>query len=126
MSEPSFFQGIADVLGGQGELRLIVQPALAILLGIRLGIGDAREGRDPFVMRVFTKRGGNVRLAMHDVIVPFCIAIVVDAILQHAALGRVRPLAALIVGILLVWLPFATARALSNRIARAIHRTRAA
>ena len=97
MSAPGFFQGIADVLGGKGELRLIVQPALAILLGIRLGISDAREGRTPFVLRVFTAPRENVRLALHDVIVPFCIAIAVDAILQHATLGHVRPVAASVV-----------------------------
>jgi hypothetical protein len=126
MSGPGFFQGIADVLGGKGELRLIVQPAMAILFGIRLGISDAREGRLPFVLRVFRSRGGTVRLALRDIIVPFCIAIVIDAILQHVTLGHVRPVAALVVGILLVWLPFATARALTNRIARAIRRRHAA
>jgi len=126
MSAPGFFQGIAETLGGKGELRLIVQPTLAILIGIRLGISDARECRTPFVLRVFTSHGGNVCLALRDVIVPFCIAIVIDAILQHATLGHVRPVAALIVGILLVWLPFATARAVTNRIACAIRRRHAA
>ncbi len=126
MSQPGFFEGIVQVLGGKGELRLIVQPAMAILLGIRLGLSDAREGKPPFVLRVFTSRGGNVRLALHDIIVPFCIGVGVDAILQHATLDRVRPVAALIVGILLVWLPFAAARAFTNRIARAIHRRRVA
>jgi hypothetical protein len=126
MSAAGFFQDIASSLGGKGELRLIVQPTMAILFGIRLGISDAREGRTPFVLRVFTAGGGNVRLALRDIIVPFCIAIAVDAILQHATLGYVRPVAALVVGILLVWLPFAAARAFTNRIARAIRRRRVA
>ena len=110
------FEGIARVLGGKGQLRLIIQPAVAIVLGIRLGIADARVGEPPFVLRLFRHPEHLVRRALSDVVVPFAVAVGVDVILQHYTLGYVRPLAAVIVGLLLVWLPFSIARGLANRI----------
>lgn len=116
-----FFEGIARVLGGKGQLRLIIQPAVAIVLGIRLGIADARAGEGPFVLRLFRHREHLVRRALSDVVVPFAVAIGIDLILQYYTLGYVRPLAAVLVGLLLVWLPFSIARGLANRIARHEH-----
>ena len=120
-SHPGFWEGIAQNLAGAGHLRLIVQPVIAIILGVRLGIADAHEGKAPFGLRLLhTHRGrGEVaKQALSDVIVPFCVAIVVDSILQHYTLGYIRPIAALIVGVLLVFLPFALARGFTNRIVR--------
>ncbi|HTR55480.1 MAG TPA: hypothetical protein VMJ10_32600 [Kofleriaceae bacterium] len=111
-----FFAGIAHVLGGKGELRLIIQPLVAIALGVRLGIADARERRAPFGVRV-VHSDHHVRFALSDIIVPFCIALVVDAVLQHYTLGYVRPLAAVLVAALIVWLPYSIARGLANRMA---------
>lgn len=112
-----FFEGIVRVLGGKGHLRLIIQPAVAIVLGIRLGIADAHDHEPPFGVRLFHTREKLLRRALSDVIVPFCIAIVIDGILQYYTLGYVRPLAAVLVALLVVWLPFSIARGLANRIA---------
>ena len=59
--------------------------------------------------------------AAMDVIIPFSIAIVLDGILQYLSLGYVRPLAAVVMGILLIWVPFSVSRALTNRIYRRSH-----
>jgi hypothetical protein len=120
-----FWDGIYRVLGGAGQLRLIIQPLVAIFLGARLGVADARTGKEPFLLRlVLTKRRHEkiAKLALFDAIVPFCIAIVFDTILQYYTLHTVRPVAALVVGTFLVWLPFAISRALTNRIVRRAHR----
>lgn len=113
-----FFEGIGRVLGGKGQLRLIIQPTIALLLGIRLGLADARERRAPFVARLFQTRKHLVRRALSDVVVPFCVAIVIDGILQYYTLGYVRLGAAVLVALLLIWLPFALGRAVANRLAR--------
>jgi hypothetical protein len=118
-----FFQGIAHDLSGKGQLRLVLQPAVAILLGIRLGLADAHEHREVFLARVFESRHGIIKRAFADVVVPFCIALGVDMILQHYTLGYVRPLAAVLVAVLLVWIPFAASRGFVNRFARAHART---
>ena len=112
-----FFATIARSLGGAGALRLVIQPVMAIVLGIRLGLADAREHRGPFVVRLARERGHVIRRALADIVVPFAIACVIDGILQHYAIGRVRPFAAIVVALLLVWFPFALARGVTNRIA---------
>lgn len=116
-----FWEGIVDVASGRGQFRLIMQPLIAIILGVRLGIADAKEGKDPFLMRLFKTSKNRAKLAREtasDLIVPFTMAIVIDGILQYYALGYVRPAAALVVGALLIWLPFSISRALTNRIYR--------
>ncbi len=114
----AFFSDIARVLGGKGQLRLIIQPALAIILGIRLGIADAHEHAEPFLIRLFRSRKRLVRRALSDVFIPFSIALGIDMILQYFTLGRIRPLASVLVATMLVWIPFSAARGWTNRIVR--------
>jgi hypothetical protein len=54
------------------------------------------------------------------------VALLMDRVLQDLTLGRVRPMAAVVVGGLLVWLPFVVARAFANRVWRHIRPRRAA
>ena len=44
-----FFSDLAPRLSGAGRLRFLIQPAIAILLGVRDGRGDARAGRAPYL-----------------------------------------------------------------------------
>ena len=112
-----FFETITRDLSGKGKLRLILQPAVAIVLGIRLGIADARAHQPPFGLRVFESRHHLVRRALSDVVLPFCVALVIDCILQYYTLATVRPGVGVVVALLIVWLPFSIARGLANRIA---------
>lgn len=121
----TFFDAIGADLSGRGifggsfQLRLILQPLAAMLLGLRFGIRDAKQGRAPIIKEVAgAKRhhGSVLAHAARDAIVPLVVALVLDSILQHLINGRIRPLAALIVGGLLVFLPFLIVRALVNRI----------
>jgi len=48
--------------------------------------------------------------------VPLLVAVVIDSILQQLINHRIRPLAAVIVGGILVFLPFLIVRALANRV----------
>lgn len=120
-----FWEGILDVARGRGQLRLLVQPLMAIILGARLGLADAREGKAPFLLRLFVTEPHRARLARQaasDVLLPFIVAVVIDGLLQYYALGYVRPLAAITVGAVLIWLPFSLARALANRVYRRTRR----
>lgn len=116
-----FWQGIMDTARGRGQLRFILQPIVAIIVGARLGVADAKTGQAPFLLRLFVTGKRRMKLAkeaLHDVLVPFAIAVALDGILQYFALGYVRPLAAVVVGATLVWLPFSLSRAVTNRIVR--------
>lgn len=121
-----FFETIARDLSGKGQFRLILQPLAAVILGIRLGIADANAGKPPFLNRLIMHRHQRWTIfkeSLSDAVFPLVVALVMDGILQHITFGRIRPLAALLVGALLVWLPFVFTRAVTNRIWRRI-RTR--
>lgn len=114
-----FFETITRDLSGAGRFRLILQPVMAIALGIRLGRADARQGQAPFVMRLLTERERRLRLfrdSLRDAVIPLAAALILDAIFQLITLRFVRPLAAVLVGAVLVWLPFVLSRAATNRI----------
>jgi hypothetical protein len=122
-----FWQGIAETLTGRGEMRLVLQPTMAILIGLRMGITDAKLGEPPFIWRLATAKDRRqvTKDAFRKVLIPFCIAIVLDGVLQYLTLGYVRPLAAVIVGLMLIFVPFAISRALTNRFYRHRHLARA-
>ncbi|HVT10273.1 MAG TPA: hypothetical protein VHO67_22590 [Polyangia bacterium] len=125
MTHVGFWEGIArdltgrGMLGGRFQIRLILQPMVAMILGVRLGIRDAKEGKPAFFMSFVTGGRGRwaiLRQGLRDAIVPLCVAFVLDGILQEIILHRVRPAAAVVVGLLLVFLPFVLMRGISNRI----------
>jgi hypothetical protein len=121
--EVGFFETVARDLSGTGQFRLILQPPVALILGVRLGIADANAGMPPFLHRLATHRHQRWTIfteSLADAVFPLLVALVMDGILQHITFGRIRPLAALLVGALLVWLPFVCTRALTNRIWRRI------
>jgi hypothetical protein len=125
MHEPGFWSSLArdltgpGMFGGSFQVRLILQPLAAVVLGIRFGIKDAKAGGAPFFLALAREKGGRGSLlgkAARDAILPLVLAVVIDSILQHMINGRIRPLAALVVGGLLVFLPFLIVRALANRL----------
>jgi hypothetical protein len=119
--DPGFWQGIVEVASGRGQLRLILQPLVAMVVGIRVGITDAKLHHEPFLKRLTFTKGNRAALAKEaarTVLVPFCLAVVFDGILQYLSLGYVRPMAALVMGVMLIWIPFSLARSITNRIYR--------
>lgn len=121
-----FWHGIAETLSGRGQMRLILQPTIAIIIGVRMGITDAKLGESPFILRLATAQDRRqvARDAFRKILVPFCVAMVLDDVLQYLTLGYVRPLAGIIVGLMLIFVPFAISRALSDRIYRHRHLAR--
>jgi len=118
-----FWEDLVDVTTGRGQFRLVLQPLFALALGIRFGIGDAKSSKEPFLLRLFVKSKHRARLAkeaVKNIVVPFMIAIVLDGILQYLAHGYVRPLAAVVIGVVLIFVPFAISRSLTNRIYRRV------
>ena len=125
MTHVGFWEGIArdltgrGMLGGKFQFRLILQPLVAMILGVRLGLRDAKQGKPAFFASVVTggrDRWGILRQGLRDAIVPLCVAFVLDGVLQYLILGHVRPAAAVVVGLLLVFFPFVLLRGLTNRM----------
>jgi hypothetical protein len=118
----AFLEDIPRRLTGAGRFRFVFQPLIAIILGIRSGRTDARQGKPPFLHGVLfhaALRGELVRSGFGTVINLVLMGILLDAVCQRIILGVSHPGAALVVGPVLIGLPYAVARALSNRLARA-------
>jgi hypothetical protein len=116
-----FFQDILARLSGPGRLRFIVQPTVAIFLGLRSGIKDAHLGLPPFLWALTFHKAHRLELlrsAFASIRDLLAIAIVLDVISQFLIFHEVRPGAALLVGPVLITAPYVLARALTNRIVR--------
>jgi hypothetical protein len=134
MADVGLFQGVwrdltgRGIFGGSFQFRLILQPLVGMMLGVRFGIRDAKAGKkDPFFMRLVRgepDRWTILKEGLRDAIVPLCVAFVLDGILQHMILGHIRPLGAVMIGTLLVFFPFVVGRGLSHRIWIYNHHTR--
>lgn len=108
-------------LHGPGRLRFIFQPTVAILLGARDGTKDAREGAPPFLWGLAfhpANRRELMRSALISVRNLIAVAILLDVASQLLIFRLVHPGAALILGPVLIGLPYASSRALTNRIVR--------
>ena len=107
------------MFGGKFQIRLILQPLIAIILGLRFGVRDAKAGKRPFFHALAHGEGGRGALLKHaarDVITPLIVAVIIDSVLQQLINHRIRPFASVIVGGILVFLPFLIVRALANRV----------
>jgi len=114
-----FFMHLADRLHGPMSMRFFLQPVVAIALGIKDGIKDAKAGTPPFIYDLVFKpqnRQSQLKSALKTLLKPIIIAIVLDAIVQFMMFRFVWPGAAIIVGVFIMGLPYALARGISNRI----------
>jgi hypothetical protein len=116
-----FYNDILARLSGPGRLRFIIQPTVAILLGVRGGMKDAGSGLPPFLWALaFHKehRRGLLRSTIISVRNLVAIAILLDIVSQFLIFKEIRPGAALVVGPVLIGVPYALSRAVTNRIWR--------
>jgi hypothetical protein len=119
-----FFGELAQRFTGPGRLRFVLQPLVAIVLGYRDGRSDARAGKQPYLYGLIL--GGEdrrelLRSGMAAVRTLVAVGIVLDALAQLLIYRLVHPGAALVVGPVLICIPYAVARALTNRLARRVN-----
>jgi hypothetical protein len=108
---------------GPGRIRFILQPTVAFILGLRGGLADARAGLPPYVMGLLfdpLHRREYVRTGITAVRDLVAIGIILDVVAQLLIFQQVHPGAALLIGPLLIGAPYAFARAMTNRAARAL------
>jgi hypothetical protein len=116
-----FFADMLARLSGPGRMRFILQPTVAILLGARDGAKDARAGLPPFLWALAfhgTHRRELWRSSLASVRNLVAVAILLDVVSQFFIFREVHPGAALLLGPVLIALPYALSRALTNRIVR--------
>jgi hypothetical protein len=114
-------QHIVVMLGGPGTLRFLLQPAVAVLLGVLHGIRDRHAGHPPFFIGVGRARGRRlVRLgdAVREMALPLTVAIIASLAFQFLIRAHVHVAYALLYAFLFVAVPYSVARGLANRVVR--------
>jgi drug/metabolite transporter (DMT)-like permease len=98
-----------------------LQPIVAIFLGARSGVKDAKAGLPPFIWALFF-HGEHRRELLKSMFASIrdlaAVAILLDIVSQFLIFHEVRPGAALVVGPVLITLPYAVSRAATNRLVR--------
>src|SRR4051794_22169326 len=103
------------------SFRLILQPAVAILLALRAGMRDAREGRPPFLWAVLSDQSCRrelMRQGWKDVGNVFLVALVLDSIYQVMVHSSIYALELLLTATILALVPYVIVRGLVTRLAR--------
>src|SRR5262249_31961531 len=116
-----FFEDLPKRLTGPGRFRFVFQPVVAILLGIRDGLGDSRANRPPYLWGILFRRRHRRELLQSGfaaVVNLILMGILLDSIAQWLILGASYPGAAIVVGPVLISIPYVVARALTNRAAQ--------
>jgi hypothetical protein len=118
-----FLTDIPKRLTGPGRFRFILQPTVAMLLGARDGIADARAGQPPYLLAMLTgisSRRALAASALAAIANLVLMGILLDTVFQRVILGVAYPGAALLVGPVLIAAPYSLARALTNRVSRGL------
>jgi len=124
---PQFFEELPQRFSGPGRLRFLLQPLIAIFLGWRGGRSDAAAGRPPYLYGLIIHGENRKELlrsgfaAIRNLV---AMGIVLDAVAQLLIYGQVHPGAALVIGPVLICIPYAVTRALTNRVTRLARRDR--
>jgi hypothetical protein len=110
-----------DRVSGPMWFRLILQPAMAVLFAVRAGRQDGLTGRPPYLWAILTSpehRRDLVREGWKDVAKIFVMAVAIDIIYQIINLRWFYPTEAVIVAVVLAFVPYLLIRGLVGRIVR--------
>jgi hypothetical protein len=120
-----FLEELPRRFTGPGRFRFIMQPTLAILLGIRGGLADAKAGKPPYLFGLLLGAGRRrelLRSGAAAIRTLLAAGIVLDVVFQLMIYHAVHPGAALLVGPILICAPYALSRALTTRLAGTIRK----
>jgi hypothetical protein len=116
----NLWQNLIGRTTGPMNLRLLLQPAIAIFFGIRAGLKDAREARKPYLWEFVSMSRSRQRLlkeAWDHVGKVFVIASILDGIYQYIVFHRVYITGVIIMAVTLALIPYLVFRGFVNRIA---------
>src|SRR5271154_4650079 len=101
---------------GPLHFRIYFQPIMASILGIRHGIKDAHEGNPVYFWTIVSDKSRRTELikkAFKSVLKIFVLAILLDAIYQIIELHWFYPGEALLVALILAFIPYVIVRSLA-------------
>jgi len=116
-----FIDGLLARIEGPMSFRLVLQPLVALFFAFRDGVRDAREGQSPYFWALFTEpahRRDMIESGWKSIGKVFIIAILLDFIFQYIVFRDLRPIGALLAGIILAVVPYLLLRGPVNRVMR--------
>ena len=119
-----FLEELPQRFAGPGRFRFLLQPVLAILLGARGGLADAKAGNPPYLIGLLLdagRRGELLRSGGSAIGTLLAMGIILDVVFQLVLYGEVHPGAAVLIGPILICAPYALSRALTTRVAGRLH-----
>ena len=119
-----FWENLLERPSRPMAFRFILQPAMAASIAIRAGISDAQTGHPPYlwaVLREAQERTARLREALNATAKIILIGLVMDIVYQVVVLRTFYPGEALVIALLLAFVPYLLIRGPSARIARRWH-----
>jgi hypothetical protein len=115
-----FFTDLVERPDGPMSFRFILQPVMAVLAAYHDGVRDAATGRSPYFWSVLsdaTERGARLREGLRATGKILAIGLAMDLAYQYFALGHFYPMEAVVVALLLAFIPYLLLRGPVARIA---------
>jgi uncharacterized membrane protein YjgN (DUF898 family) len=115
------WQNLLDRPGGPMTFRFILQPIMATIAALHDGVKDARTGRSPYLWTILSnseKRGGRLREGLISTARVILLGLCMDLIYQFIEFKTFHPAEAVIIALLLAFVPYLLLRGPSARIAR--------
>lgn len=120
MIEPhGFMEGLMFRIDGPMNFRLVVQPLVALLYGIRDGRADAGSSAPAYFWALLTDaehRRQMIEGGWRSIGKVLVIAIILDLVFQYLTFSSIRLAGAVVVGIVLALMPYLVLRGLVNRV----------
>jgi hypothetical protein len=116
-----FWGNLVERPSGPMAFRFILQPSMAAIAAIHDGLKDARTGRSPYfwtVLRNPQQRIARLREGLNATARIILLGLAMDVIYQLIELKTFYPVEALLVALLLAFLPYLLIRGPAARIAR--------
>jgi hypothetical protein len=117
-----FWDNLVERPDGPMRFRFVLQPLMAIIAAVRDGLKDARAGRPPYLMTVLNnprERVGLLNEGLNATARIIVLGLVMDVIYQALVLKTFYPNEALVIAVLLAFVPYLAFRGLVLRLWRA-------
>jgi hypothetical protein len=116
-----FWRDLIERPDGPMRFRFFLQPLMATIVAIRDGLKDARSGRSPYFATVLAnpqERVGRLREGLNATARIIALGLVMDVIYQAIVFKTFYPDQALVVALVLAFVPYLIIRGVTARLSR--------
>ena len=114
-----FWHDMFERPDGPMRFRFVLQPVMAVLAAVHDGVKDARAGRAPYFWTIASKRGERIarlREGLEATARIILLGVAMDVIYQFIVLKTFYPFEALVIALLLAFVPYLVMRGPVTRI----------